>query len=457
VNYISNDPLIDGVTKVLVIGNSFSDDGVEYYLHDMARSVGKPLVIGNLFRGGAPLDFHLKNAMENNKIYSYRKTTVDGIKTNTDRTSILEALNSENWDYICFQQASITSGEWSTIEASLPSLFSYVQEHYPISTVKYLFHQTWAYAQNSTTKNFAAYNYDQNLMYSKIADVSKHVGNLIPLYKVIPSGTAIQNGRTSFIGDNFTREGYHLDLAYGRFTAASTWFEVLFGGIMDMNYKPAHLSDTDAYIAKEAAFLAVRKPFEISEVADFKKQNIDYVSFDEIKVNFGTDILVPGWTALLFERENSGRYGLLDKNNKMTSVNIVVCRSFDFRKGNSFKKTAFESGIPSQVANSYFESEITSENQNKPFLKLENLNPKSKYKIKLICTVDRDIGGIGVVMSGENKIQKSSFPYNNKYKELVFALVTPNNRGEIELSFNLLQGASSSTAVVNGLMLEKME
>jgi hypothetical protein len=60
-------------------------------------------------------------------------------------------------------------------------------------------------------------------------------------------------------------------------------------------------------------------------------------------------------------------------------------------------------------------------------------------------------------MSGENKIQKSSFPYNNKYKELVFALVTPNNRGEIELSFNLLQGASSSTAVVNGLMLEKME
>lgn len=83
----------DGVTKVLVIRNSFSDDGVESYLHEMARSTGKPMIIGNLFRGGAPLDFHLKNALGNIKIYSYRKTTIDGIKSNTDRTSILETFN----------------------------------------------------------------------------------------------------------------------------------------------------------------------------------------------------------------------------------------------------------------------------------------------------------------------------------------------------------------------------
>ncbi len=37
---------------------------------------------------------------------------------------------------------------------------------------------------------------------------------------IIPTGTAIQNARTSFVGDHMNRDGYHLDLKnrtlYGR-------------------------------------------------------------------------------------------------------------------------------------------------------------------------------------------------------------------------------------------------
>lgn len=32
---------------------------------------------------------------------------------------------------------------------------------------------------------------------------------------VIPSGSAIQNGRTSSLGDSFNRDGIHLELTYG--------------------------------------------------------------------------------------------------------------------------------------------------------------------------------------------------------------------------------------------------
>ncbi len=46
---------------------------------------------------------------------------------------------------------------------------------------------------------------------------------------VIPAGTAIQNARTSSQGDTYTRDGYHLEQTYGRFTAACVWFEKLFG------------------------------------------------------------------------------------------------------------------------------------------------------------------------------------------------------------------------------------
>jgi len=31
--------------------------------------------------------------------------------------------------------------------------------------------------------------------------------------KVIPNGTAIQNMRTSFVGDTLTRDGYHLRIS----------------------------------------------------------------------------------------------------------------------------------------------------------------------------------------------------------------------------------------------------
>jgi len=40
--------------KVLAIGNSFSEDAVENYLFELAEAVGKKIIIGNLYIGGAP-------------------------------------------------------------------------------------------------------------------------------------------------------------------------------------------------------------------------------------------------------------------------------------------------------------------------------------------------------------------------------------------------------------------
>ena len=37
------------VVKVLAIGNSFSQDAVEQYLHEIAEADGKQLIIGNMY------------------------------------------------------------------------------------------------------------------------------------------------------------------------------------------------------------------------------------------------------------------------------------------------------------------------------------------------------------------------------------------------------------------------
>lgn len=254
------------ILKVLAIGNSFSEDGIENYLYDLAKADGQQIIIGNMYIGGASVKLHVKNSREDKASYSYRKVGLDGVKKTTKDISISQAIADEDWDYISLQQASPFSGQYDVIMKDLPELISYVQSLKKPHT-KLVYHQTWAYQHDSKHKGFANYNNSQSQMYAGIIDASKKISKIKDFDKLIPAGTAIQNARTSSQGDTYTRDGYHLELTYGRFTAACTWYEKLFGRDVRKNtYKPEKITDKQARIAKEAAHKAVKKPFKISKV-----------------------------------------------------------------------------------------------------------------------------------------------------------------------------------------------
>ena len=259
-------PSDDDVMKVLAIGNSFSEDALENYLHELATAAGKKIVIGNLYIGGAPLELHLNNAHNNLKAYSYRKIGEYGKKVTKDSTSLEDALADENWDYVSLQQASPLSGKLDVINESLTDLWTYVFAHVHSST-KLLYHQTWAYQQDSKHEGFKNYNNDQLTMYDSIMHVSKELEKIGDYAFIVPSGTAIQNFRTSSVGDKLTRDGYHLNLDYGRYAAALTWYGKLFNlDPRKASYKPEKVSDMEAKIAREAAHKAIRKPYKISKI-----------------------------------------------------------------------------------------------------------------------------------------------------------------------------------------------
>ena len=95
-------------------------------------------------------------------------------------------------------------------------------------------------------------------MYNAIVDAVWKVKDLVDIDIIVPAGTAIQNGRTSIIGDNFCWDGYHLDLNIGRYTAACTWFEKIFEkNVVGNPFKPSTLKDFEAEIAQNAAHLAI--------------------------------------------------------------------------------------------------------------------------------------------------------------------------------------------------------
>lgn len=259
-------PEEDNIIKILAIGNSFSEDGIENYLHELGTAANQKVVIGNLYIGGAPLSLHVKNANENAAKYGYRKIGLDGKKNVTKNVSISQALNDENWDYVSLQQVSSFSGKYDVVIKSLPALVEYVRAKVSPQT-QLVYHQTWAYQHDSDHKGFANYNRDQLTMYKAIAGVSKKVNALGEFKYIIPAGTAIQNARTSSLGDTFTRDGYHLQLDYGRFTAACSWYERIFGKDVRKNpYKPEKVTELQAKIAKEAAHKAVKKPYKVSKV-----------------------------------------------------------------------------------------------------------------------------------------------------------------------------------------------
>lgn len=256
--------------KVLAIGNSFSIDGMQY-IYGIAQSAGyTDIVLGNLYIGGCSLNTHESNAKNNTPAYEFY-TNTNGTWVSTKSTTMATGLAYTDWDCISIQQVSGYSGLVGSFEPSLSNLISYVKKACP--NAKLVWHMTWAYQGNSGHSDFSKYGKNQLKMYNSITSATQK--GILENHKndfagVIPSGTAIQNLRTSFFGDLLTRDGYHLSYGIGRYTAALAWFKALTGENLDnVTYIPTEygytLGEKAILAAKEAVNYACSYPFEISE------------------------------------------------------------------------------------------------------------------------------------------------------------------------------------------------
>lgn len=222
--------------KILAVGNSFSVDCMSY-LAQIANDRGIPVCLGNLYIGGCSLQRHYDNTKIGAKDYIYYKTT-DGSWTETPEATIETGLDDEAWDIVVMHQSSPYSGAPETYTC-LPLLIDYIRAHVP--GARLIWNMTWAYQGDSTHKHFPRYGRDQAAMYAAIVDCLGRFVDPLGIYEaIIPTGTAIQNARSSFLGDTLTRDGYHLSHTTGRLIAGMTWFAVLTGQPIDaVTFNPA--------------------------------------------------------------------------------------------------------------------------------------------------------------------------------------------------------------------------
>jgi hypothetical protein len=334
--------------------------------------------------GGSSLDTHWNNILGNKAAYSYLKIEGDN-RVRIEGQAISSIIKEEDWDYISVQQVSGLSGIPSSYE-NLSNIMNYLRENATNPDVEFILHQTWAYANNSTHTDFPKYDKDQMKMYNAIIGATKQAAQAEGMDIIIPSGTAIQNGRTSYIGDDFTKDGYHLN-SIGMYTAACAWFEKLFGiDVRNNSFIPTSVSNSSANVARTAAHFAVQNPYEVTELVDFKENPEIKELTKDVYIDFGNKLSPFPWNNVTSITAGSS-IELIDEEGTELGMKLVIKQNFGGINGNGPVATQIPGfNIPETASSdSFFGNLIEFSGQVSPQTEIEitGLNPEKKYDFLL--------------------------------------------------------------------------
>ena len=270
--------------KLLAIGNSFSVNALKY-LYQILSSFGiNDIVIGNLYIGGCSIETHYNNAINNYPNYIYIENRTGKFKEYNGST-IYDALVKEDWDFVTLQQVSGLSGIKETYDEKIDYILNYVKQNVKNKDVKFAWHMTWAYENNADHPDFPKYDNNQFTMYNKIIQtVQEKICSNKNFDFVIPSGTAIQNARSSYVGDTFTNDGFHLE-NLGEFIAGMTFIQTLTNwdySLMNLDLIP-YKFNRYLDVVKEAVSNAVKKPFEVTKSIYTLIKEEKYIDYDLLK------------------------------------------------------------------------------------------------------------------------------------------------------------------------------
>ena len=256
--------------RILAIGNSFTQNTMQY-IAGICDNLGvENVVIRRLYRDGASLQDYDEMALTTASGSStFKIHNVVGTTESTSNT--LGGMLANNWDYVMLQQKSSISDDYSSFEPYLTNLINKVKANCTNPNVKFIWLMTW--------KTSAA-------AYADIIAVTKKISNRFDI--VVPAGTAIQNIRNSSVNDtnanDFSRDGQHLNMGVGDYVAGCTFYAAVLQPFTGKNLHNNNFSNTagehdtqsatgavdvtDANrdICKECAVFAVLRPYNPTDV-----------------------------------------------------------------------------------------------------------------------------------------------------------------------------------------------
>ena len=263
--------------KLLIVGNSFGNDCSLYYLTDMLKEAGvQNVIVGTLYYSGCTYRQHYAFGTRDQGVYDYYENG-KGVWLNT--ATLDYALHAQDWNFVLTLCGGLDRNyapcPWQDI------LLYHLRRTCP--DAYYGFIVPWADRGDSTRDTFIDNDGGSQLtMYNTILDVTRRYVVPEQRFKFLcPVATAIQNARTSFIGDHTDRDGYHMNKGIGRYIGTMTVCCSLLECSPDLitnlpsgllTYIPAGLSaDTPgmkealAQVARESVKNARAHPWEITQ------------------------------------------------------------------------------------------------------------------------------------------------------------------------------------------------
>lgn len=269
----------DGVLRILAIGNSFSDDAMEYHPALLENLQVDDVHLARLYVGGCSLQQHAQFYRNNESPYTYTTSQAGENRwvEQKEKMSLKAALAQGEWDIITLQQQSGHSGIFSSFEPHLDFLIKIIKQAQPNARIAW--HMTWSYSTNSSHNDFPRYERDSHKMLEAIYDATKASAEAHPeIDIIIPCGTTIQSLRKSVINNpplDLTRDGFHMGYGAGRYALACTWYEQLIepytnrsmvGNTLRINKGNINVTPIIAAYCQKAAKMAVRRQFISREI-----------------------------------------------------------------------------------------------------------------------------------------------------------------------------------------------
>ena len=278
--------------KILFIGNSFTVDATEH-LPGMLKSAGITHVrMVRAYHGGYKLPEFFENYAAPD-ICTYYYCEPGATKWENEGTlnrSLKSIVESDTWDIVTLQEhtGSYYAWEWDGTErGAISGLCDYIQQAQPLDrpTIGYIMAQAYGAYHSHYPKYFA----NQQAMFEAIVAQVRKITAQTCIDIVIPSGTSLQNLRTSSLnrdnGMDLTRDSYHMDYGISRYAAAATVFRTLVtpctGVSVEGNgyrYSTSSTSttgystpvtDANAPVAIRAALEACRTPYAVTDMSKY--------------------------------------------------------------------------------------------------------------------------------------------------------------------------------------------
>ena len=220
----SDDAPRDTTLRVLCIGNSFSLDGstlLPQLLVDAGVSTRKFQIYAAIYAGASLEYWDNMRATDAPLPYIYN---MGGslFKLENKQWTLRTLLQNQPWDVVVIQQASPKSNLPNTYHPYMSRLNEYIHQECMNKQVHVAWQLTWSYPETATSGPIDEEGWRE------IAMIANQKCHDVGISTIIPSGTAIQNARTTSLRQDsnaLTRDGLHLSLGVGRYIAAMSWYE----------------------------------------------------------------------------------------------------------------------------------------------------------------------------------------------------------------------------------------